>query len=43
VDKQVKESQERLQTEQRDVDKQIKLIETGIEKTETLLKRKHKR
>ena len=39
VDKQVKESQERLRTEQRDVDKQVKLIETGIEKTETLLKR----
>ena len=39
VDKQVKESQERLRTEQRDVDKEVKLIETGIEKTETLLKR----
>ena len=39
VDKQVKESQGRLRTEQRDVDKEVKLIETGIEKTETLLKR----
>jgi len=39
VDRQVKGSQERLRTEQRDVDKQVKLIETWIEKTETLLKR----
>ena len=39
MDKQVKESHERLRTEQRDVDKEVKLIETGIEKTETLLKR----
>ena len=39
VDIQVKESHERLRTEQRDLDKQAKLIETGIEKTEALLKR----
>ena len=38
-DIQVKESNERLRTEQRDLDKQAKLIEIGIEKTETLLKR----
>ena len=39
VDIQVKESHERLRTEQRDLDKQAKLIETRIEKTEALLKR----
>ena len=39
VDIQVKQSVERLRTEQREVDSQVKLIETGIEKTETLLKR----
>jgi len=39
VDKQVKESQERLRTEQRDVDKEVKLMETGIKKMETLLQR----
>ena len=39
VDKQVKESHEGLRTEQRDLDKEVKLIETGIEKTETLLER----
>ena len=39
VDIQVKESHKRLRTKQRDLDKQAKLIETGIEKTETLLKR----
>ena len=38
VDKQVKESHERLRTEQRDEEKEAKLIETRIEKTETLLK-----
>ena len=38
-DIQVKESNERLRTEQRDLDKQAKLIEIGIEKTETLSKR----
>ena len=37
VDTQVKESQERLRTEQRDVDKEATLIETGIAKTKTLL------
>jgi len=37
VDTQVKESQERLRTEQRDVDKETTLIETGIAKTKTLL------
>jgi len=31
VDKQVGESHERLRTEQRDVDQQVKLIETGID------------
>ena len=36
---QVTESHERLRTEQRDLDKQAKLIETGIENTEALLKR----
>jgi len=40
VDIQVKECHERLRTRQRDVDKRVKLIETGIEKTETLLKRR---
>ena len=39
VDIQVKESHQRLRTDQRDLDKQAKLIETGIEKTEALLKR----
>ena len=39
VDVQVKESHERLRTKQCDLDKQAKLIESGIEKTETLLKR----
>ena len=39
VDIQVKESHKRLRTEQRDLDKQTKLIETGIAKTEALLKR----
>ena len=39
VDIQVKESHERLRTEQRDVDKQVKLIETGIKNSETLLER----
>ena len=39
MDKQVKESHERLRSEQRDVDKRVKLIETGIETTETLLRR----
>ena len=39
VDIQVKESHKRLRTKQRDLEKQAKLIETGIEKTETLLKR----
>ena len=39
VDKQVKESQERLRAEQRDVDKEVKLMETGIKKMETLLQR----
>ena len=36
---QVKQSVERLRTEQCEVDNQVKLIDTGIEKTETLLKR----
>jgi len=39
VDKQVKECHERLQTQQQNLGKDVKLIETGIEKTETLLKR----
>ena len=39
VDIQVKESHERLRTKQCDLQKQAKLIETGIEKTEALLKR----
>ena len=39
MDKQVKESHECLRSEQRDVDKRVKLIETGIETTETLLRR----
>jgi len=39
VDIQVKESLEPLRTEQRNLDKNVKLIETGIEKTDTLLKR----
>ena len=38
VDIQVKESHQRLRTEQRDVEKEAKLIEAKIEKTETLLK-----
>jgi len=40
MDIQVKESHERLRTRQGDVDKRVKLIETGIEKMETLLKRR---
>ena len=39
VDIQVKESVERLRTQQHKVENQVKQIETGIEKTETLLKR----
>ena len=39
VDVQVKESHERLRTEQRDLDKQTKLIKTWIAKNEALLKR----
>ena len=39
VDIQVKESHERLRTEQRDVVKQVKVIETGIKNSETLLER----
>ncbi|XP_078361730.1 E3 ubiquitin-protein ligase TRIM71-like [Oculina patagonica] len=39
VDIQVKESVERLRTQQCEVDSQVKLIETRIEKTETILKR----
>ncbi|KAL9980033.1 hypothetical protein ACROYT_G008569 [Oculina patagonica] len=39
VDNQVKESVERLRTQQCEVVNQVKLIETGIEKTETILKR----
>ena len=39
VEIQVKDSQERLRTEQRDLDKQVKVREKGIEKTETLLER----
>ena len=38
MDLQVKESHERLRTEQRDLEKQAELIEIGIEKTEALLK-----
>ena len=38
-DIQVKESHERLRTEQRRVEKQVKSIETGIKKSETLLER----
>ena len=39
VEIQVKESRELLQAEQRNLGEQIKLIETEIEKTETLVKR----
>ena len=39
VDIQVKESHERLRTQQRVVDKEVKLIEAGIGKTEALLER----
>ena len=39
VDIQVKQSVERLRTEQCEMDNQVKVIETGIEQTETLLKR----
>jgi len=39
VEIQVKESRERLRTEERNVGEQIKLIEREIEKTETLVKR----
>ena len=39
VDIQVKESHERVRAEQRNVDQQVKLIETGIKKAETLLER----
>ena len=39
VDVQENESHKRLQTKQRDLDKQAKFIETGIDKTEALLKR----
>ncbi|XP_078361722.1 E3 ubiquitin-protein ligase TRIM45-like [Oculina patagonica] len=39
VDNQVKESVERLRSQQCEVVNQVKLIETGIEKTETILKR----
>ncbi|XP_078361721.1 E3 ubiquitin-protein ligase TRIM71-like [Oculina patagonica] len=39
VDNQVKESVERVRTQQCEVDNQVKLIETGIEKTESILKR----
>ncbi|KAL9980037.1 hypothetical protein ACROYT_G008574 [Oculina patagonica] len=39
VDNQVKESVERLRTQQCEMDNQVKLIEKGIEKTETILKR----
>ena len=39
MDIQVKESHERLRTQQRVVDKEVKLIEAGIEETEALLER----
>ena len=39
VDKQVKKSLEPLRTQQQNLDKDVKLIETGIEKIETLLER----
>ena len=39
VDIQVKEFHKRLRTDRRDLDKQAKFIEAGIEETETLLKR----
>ena len=39
VEIQVKESRERLRTEERNLGEQIKLIEREIEKTETLVKR----
>ena len=39
VEIQVKESRERLRTEEKNLGEQIKLIETEIEKTETLVKR----
>jgi len=39
VDKQVKESLEPLRTQQHNLDKHVKFIETGIDQTETLLKR----